>query len=137
MKLLTGATGVAGAFIANEFVKEREPVRILVRSRAKFPGGCGARHERRSCDAIGRLPGARAKELPAGGGAGSTFHADQATSARKSGVIGGLATYPYPQEMTVSAFSFCGVPSRPSTTYCSLRGTAALYSLFAFTSWTT
>jgi uncharacterized protein YbjT (DUF2867 family) len=35
MKLLTGATGVAGSFIANEFVKEREPVRILVRSRAK------------------------------------------------------------------------------------------------------
>src|SRR5262249_29804082 len=35
MKLLTGATGAAGSFIANEFIKEREPVRILVRNRAK------------------------------------------------------------------------------------------------------
>jgi len=31
MILLTGATGVAGSFIANEFVRQREPVRILVR----------------------------------------------------------------------------------------------------------
>ena len=35
MKLLTGATGAAGSFVANEFIKEREPVRILVRNRAK------------------------------------------------------------------------------------------------------
>ena len=35
MKLLTGATGLAGSFIANEFVRRREPVRILVRDRAK------------------------------------------------------------------------------------------------------
>ena len=35
MILLTGATGSAGSFIANEFVREREPVRILVRDRAK------------------------------------------------------------------------------------------------------
>jgi uncharacterized protein YbjT (DUF2867 family) len=33
--LLTGATGTAGSFIANEFVRERVPVRILVRNRAK------------------------------------------------------------------------------------------------------
>ena len=35
MILLTGATGTAGSFIANEFVRERVPVRILVRNRAK------------------------------------------------------------------------------------------------------
>ena len=35
MILLTGATGLAGSFIANEFVRRREPVRILVRDRAK------------------------------------------------------------------------------------------------------
>ena len=35
MILLTGATGLAGSFIANEFVRAREPVRILVRDRAK------------------------------------------------------------------------------------------------------
>ena len=32
MILLTGATGTAGSFIANEFVRERVPVRILVRN---------------------------------------------------------------------------------------------------------
>ena len=31
MILLTGATGTAGSFIANEFVRQRVPVRILVR----------------------------------------------------------------------------------------------------------
>ena len=35
MILLTGATGTAGSFIANEFVRQRVPVRILVRNRAK------------------------------------------------------------------------------------------------------
>ena len=35
MRLLTGATGVAGSFVVNEFVQRREPVRILVRNRAK------------------------------------------------------------------------------------------------------
>lgn len=35
MLLLTGATGTAGSFIANEFVRRREPVRVLVRDRAK------------------------------------------------------------------------------------------------------
>jgi uncharacterized protein YbjT (DUF2867 family) len=35
MILLTGATGLAGSFIANEFVRQRQPVRILVRNRAK------------------------------------------------------------------------------------------------------
>ncbi len=35
MILLTGATGSAGSFIANEFVRQQEPVRILVRNRAK------------------------------------------------------------------------------------------------------
>jgi uncharacterized protein YbjT (DUF2867 family) len=35
MILLTGATGSAGSFIANEFVRQRVPVRILVRDRAK------------------------------------------------------------------------------------------------------
>ena len=35
MIILTGATGTAGSFIANEFVRERVPVRILVRNRAK------------------------------------------------------------------------------------------------------
>ena len=38
MILLTGATGLAGSFIANEFVRQREPVRILVRDRAKATG---------------------------------------------------------------------------------------------------
>jgi uncharacterized protein YbjT (DUF2867 family) len=35
MILLTGATGTAGSFIAREFVRQREPVRILVRDRTK------------------------------------------------------------------------------------------------------
>jgi uncharacterized protein YbjT (DUF2867 family) len=35
MILLTGATGIAGSFIANEFARQRDPVRILVRNRAK------------------------------------------------------------------------------------------------------
>jgi len=35
MILLTGATGTAGSFVANEFVRAREPVRIVVRDRAK------------------------------------------------------------------------------------------------------
>jgi len=35
MILLTGATGTAGSFIANEFVQRKEPIRILVRDRAK------------------------------------------------------------------------------------------------------
>jgi uncharacterized protein YbjT (DUF2867 family) len=35
MILLTGATGLAGSFIANEFVRRREPVRLLVRNRTK------------------------------------------------------------------------------------------------------
>jgi uncharacterized protein YbjT (DUF2867 family) len=35
MILLTGATGLAGSFITGEFVRERVPVRILVRDRAK------------------------------------------------------------------------------------------------------
>jgi len=35
MILLTGATGLAGSFIIDEFVRERVPVRILVRDRAK------------------------------------------------------------------------------------------------------
>jgi uncharacterized protein YbjT (DUF2867 family) len=35
MILLTGATGSAGSFIADQFVRAREPVRILVRNRAK------------------------------------------------------------------------------------------------------
>jgi len=35
MKLLTGATGTAGSFIVNEFVRRQEPVRVLVRDRAK------------------------------------------------------------------------------------------------------
>jgi uncharacterized protein YbjT (DUF2867 family) len=38
MILLTGATGTAGSFIANEFVRQRVPVRILVRNRAKAAG---------------------------------------------------------------------------------------------------
>lgn len=38
MILLTGATGTAGAFIANEFVQKREPVRILVRNKTKAIG---------------------------------------------------------------------------------------------------
>lgn len=38
MILLTGATGTAGSFIANEFVRQREPVRILVRDKAKATG---------------------------------------------------------------------------------------------------
>lgn len=35
MILLTGATGASGSFIANEFVEQRVPVRILVRDKAK------------------------------------------------------------------------------------------------------
>jgi uncharacterized protein YbjT (DUF2867 family) len=35
MILLTGATGMAGSFIIDEFVRERVPVRILVRNRVK------------------------------------------------------------------------------------------------------
>jgi uncharacterized protein YbjT (DUF2867 family) len=35
MILLTGATGSAGSLIANEFVRQREPLRILVRNKAK------------------------------------------------------------------------------------------------------
>ena len=35
MILLTGATGTAGSFIANEFVRERVPVRLLVRNRVR------------------------------------------------------------------------------------------------------
>jgi len=35
MILLTGATGSAGSFIANEFVRQKTPVRILVRDRKK------------------------------------------------------------------------------------------------------
>lgn len=38
MILLTGATGTAGSFIAAEFVRQREPVRILVRDKAKATG---------------------------------------------------------------------------------------------------
>src|SRR6516164_7150854 len=38
MILLTGATGTAGSFVAIEFVRERVPVRILVRNRAKAAG---------------------------------------------------------------------------------------------------
>src|SRR5215472_12416266 len=38
MILLTGATGLAGSFITDEFVRERVPVRILVRDRAKARG---------------------------------------------------------------------------------------------------
>jgi uncharacterized protein YbjT (DUF2867 family) len=38
MILLTGATGAAGSFIANEFVRQRVPVRLLVRNRAKAAG---------------------------------------------------------------------------------------------------
>jgi uncharacterized protein YbjT (DUF2867 family) len=38
MLLLTGATGSAGSFIANEFVQHRVPVRVLVRNRAKAAG---------------------------------------------------------------------------------------------------
>ena len=36
--LLTGATGSAGSFIIDEFVRARVPVRILVRNRAKASG---------------------------------------------------------------------------------------------------
>jgi uncharacterized protein YbjT (DUF2867 family) len=35
MILLTGATGSAGSLIVNEFVRQREPVRILIRNRKK------------------------------------------------------------------------------------------------------
>jgi nucleoside-diphosphate-sugar epimerase len=35
MILLTGATGTAGSFIANEFTEQRVPVRILVRDKTK------------------------------------------------------------------------------------------------------
>src|SRR5215468_4275455 len=38
MILLTGATGLAGSFIIDEFVRERVPVRILVRNKAKARG---------------------------------------------------------------------------------------------------
>src|SRR5215475_759408 len=38
MILLTGATGLAGSFITDEFARERVPVRILVRNRAKARG---------------------------------------------------------------------------------------------------
>jgi uncharacterized protein YbjT (DUF2867 family) len=38
MILLTGATGLAGSFIVDEFVRERVPVRILVRNKAKAKG---------------------------------------------------------------------------------------------------
>jgi uncharacterized protein YbjT (DUF2867 family) len=38
MILLTGATGLAGSFITDEFVRERVPVRILVRNKAKARG---------------------------------------------------------------------------------------------------
>jgi uncharacterized protein YbjT (DUF2867 family) len=38
MLLLTGATGAAGSFIANEFARQRVPVRIFVRDRAKAKG---------------------------------------------------------------------------------------------------
>src|SRR6266550_3907021 len=38
MILLTGASGSAGSFIAHEFVRERVPVRILVRNRVKAAG---------------------------------------------------------------------------------------------------
>src|SRR6516164_8834466 len=38
MILLTGATGLAGSFITDEFVRERVPVRILVRNEAKARG---------------------------------------------------------------------------------------------------
>ena len=38
MILLTGATGSAGSLIANEFVRQREPLRVLVRDRAKATG---------------------------------------------------------------------------------------------------
>ncbi len=35
MILLTGATGMAGSHIVNEFIKRREPVRLLLRDRTK------------------------------------------------------------------------------------------------------
>jgi uncharacterized protein YbjT (DUF2867 family) len=35
MILLTGATGTAGSFIVDEFVKQKAPVRVLARNRAK------------------------------------------------------------------------------------------------------
>jgi uncharacterized protein YbjT (DUF2867 family) len=35
MILLTGATGIAGSFIVDEFVRQQEPVRVLVRNRKK------------------------------------------------------------------------------------------------------
>src|SRR5437762_3238698 len=35
MLLLTGATGAAGSFIATEFIRQRVPVRVLVRDKAK------------------------------------------------------------------------------------------------------
>lgn len=38
MRLLTGATGTAGSFIVDEFVRQREPVRVLVRNRKKAAG---------------------------------------------------------------------------------------------------
>jgi uncharacterized protein YbjT (DUF2867 family) len=44
MILLTGATGSAGSLITNEFVRQREPVRILVRSRTNVKGLADAPH---------------------------------------------------------------------------------------------
>ena len=38
MLLLTGPTGSAGSFIANEFAQQRVPLRALVRNRAKLTG---------------------------------------------------------------------------------------------------
>jgi uncharacterized protein YbjT (DUF2867 family) len=35
MILLTGATGTAGSFIVDDFVRQHEPVRVLVRNRKK------------------------------------------------------------------------------------------------------
>jgi len=55
MKLLTGATGTAGSFIVNEFVRRQEPVRVLVRD----PGeGGGPRKSPDGRDRRGRhVPG--------------------------------------------------------------------------------
>jgi nucleoside-diphosphate-sugar epimerase len=36
--LLTGATGTAGSFVAKEFVRQRAPVRILLRNRQRRRG---------------------------------------------------------------------------------------------------
>jgi len=48
MILLTGATGTAGSSIANEFVRERVPVRILVRIGRKRPGSKKSQRSRSS-----------------------------------------------------------------------------------------